>query len=77
MLLGSFVLGSWLGPFSPRQYTWDKQLESRLKSSGILGGKGVPTIIKPKQYKARFREAMERYFLLVPDVIGAVESPGC
>ncbi|KAJ2466380.1 Mitochondrial distribution and morphology protein 12 [Coemansia sp. RSA 2337] len=34
----------------------------------ILGGGGKsPTIVSPKQYKKRFREAMERYFLMVPD----------
>ncbi|KAJ1838155.1 Mitochondrial distribution and morphology protein 12, partial [Coemansia sp. RSA 2703] len=43
-------------------------LESWIKEAGILGGgdKG-PTIVSPKQYKNRFREAMERYFLMVPD----------
>lgn len=46
-----------------RTYTWDKRLETILKESTF--GKGEPTIITPKQYKARFRNAMERYFLLV------------
>jgi len=51
-----------------RKYTWDKQLETLLKSSGIVGGRGkVPTIISPKQYKARFREAMNFYFVRVPN----------
>ncbi|KAJ1722874.1 Mitochondrial distribution and morphology protein 12 [Coemansia erecta] len=51
-----------------RTFTWDKKLESWIKEAGILGGgdKG-PTIVSPKQYKNRFREAMERYFLMVPD----------
>ena len=50
-----------------RQYTWDKQLETWVKSSGILGGAGkVPTIISPKQYMKRFRIAMMVYFTLVP-----------
>jgi len=49
------------------QYTWDKQLETWVKSSGILGGAGkVPTIISPKQYMKRFRIAMMVYFTLVP-----------
>ena len=49
-----------------RTYTWDKKLESWVKESAFLGsGKGEPTIITPKQYKARFRSAMERYFPLV------------
>jgi 1-phosphatidylinositol-3-phosphate 5-kinase len=50
-----------------RTYTWDKKLESWVKESAFLGGggKGEPTIVTPKQYKARFRSAMERYFPLV------------
>ncbi|XP_022941957.1 putative 1-phosphatidylinositol-3-phosphate 5-kinase FAB1C [Cucurbita moschata] len=52
-----------------RQYTWDKQLETWVKASGILGGSknASPTIISPKQYKKRFRKAMTAYFLTVPD----------
>ncbi|KAI9270494.1 hypothetical protein BDA99DRAFT_557319 [Phascolomyces articulosus] len=51
-----------------RTFTWDKKLESWVKESGILGGGGKgPTIISPRQYRIRFREAMERYFLMVPD----------
>uniref|UniRef100_A0A0E0KES3 1-phosphatidylinositol-3-phosphate 5-kinase n=1 Tax=Oryza punctata TaxID=4537 RepID=A0A0E0KES3_ORYPU len=52
-----------------RQYTWDKHLETWVKTSGILGGpKNVaPTVISPKQYKMRFRKAMSTYFLVVPD----------
>jgi len=51
-----------------RQYTWDKQLETWVKASGILGGsKDAPTIISPDQYKKRFRKAMSKYFLTVPD----------
>lgn len=51
-----------------RTFTWDKKLESWVKESGLLGGGGKePTIISPKQYRLRFREAMERYFLMVPD----------
>ncbi|CAI9779928.1 unnamed protein product [Fraxinus pennsylvanica] len=52
-----------------RQYTWDKQLETWVKTSGILGGpKNIsPTVISPKQYKKRFRKAMTTYFLMVPD----------
>ncbi|KAI8466583.1 MAG: hypothetical protein J3K34DRAFT_433360 [Monoraphidium minutum] len=50
-----------------RQYTWDKQLETWVKSSGILGGNGKePTIISPKQYCRRFRSAISGYFTLVP-----------
>jgi len=52
-----------------RTYTWDKKLESWVKDAAFLGGagKGEPTIVTPKQYKSRFRSAMERYFPLIPD----------
>ncbi|XP_044947113.1 putative 1-phosphatidylinositol-3-phosphate 5-kinase FAB1C [Hordeum vulgare subsp. vulgare] len=52
-----------------RQYTWDKQLETWVKASGILGGpkNETPTVISPVQYKKRFRKAMSRYFIAVPD----------
>jgi len=52
-----------------RTYTWDKRLESWVKESAFLGGgpQREPTIVTPKQYKARFRAAMERYLPLVPD----------
>jgi 1-phosphatidylinositol-3-phosphate 5-kinase len=44
-----------------RKYTWDKQLETWVKRSGIMGKPGRdPTIISPKQYKTRFREAMQQ-----------------
>ena len=57
-----------------RTYTWDKKLESWVKDASFLGGgahKGEPTIVTPKQYKARFRSAMERYFPLVRRYIHA------
>ncbi|ORY91449.1 hypothetical protein BCR35DRAFT_274133 [Leucosporidium creatinivorum] len=54
-----------------RTYTWDKRLESWVKDTAFLGGgsskPGGPTIITPKQYKHRFRQAMNDYFLLSPD----------
>ncbi|ORX40062.1 hypothetical protein BD324DRAFT_254115 [Kockovaella imperatae] len=53
-----------------RTFTWDKKLESWVKDSAFLGGggKGEPTIVTPKQYKNRFRTAMEKsYFPSVPD----------
>eukprot|EP00201_Polytomella_parva_P022764 CAMPEP_0175038746 /NCGR_PEP_ID=MMETSP0052_2-20121109/56_1 /TAXON_ID=51329 ORGANISM="Polytomella parva, Strain SAG 63-3" /NCGR_SAMPLE_ID=MMETSP0052_2 /ASSEMBLY_ACC=CAM_ASM_000194 /LENGTH=159 /DNA_ID=CAMNT_0016300235 /DNA_START=78 /DNA_END=557 /DNA_ORIENTATION=+ len=54
-----------------RQYTWDKQLETWVKSSGMLGGNGKePTIISPKQYMRRFRVAMQQYFTAVPAAAG-------
>ncbi|KAI5081874.1 hypothetical protein GOP47_0001617 [Adiantum capillus-veneris] len=52
-----------------RQYTWDKHLETWVKTSGILGGpkNAQPTVISPNLYKKRFRKAMSTYFLMVPD----------
>ncbi|XP_057504407.1 1-phosphatidylinositol-3-phosphate 5-kinase FAB1B-like isoform X2 [Actinidia eriantha] len=52
-----------------RQYTWDKNLETWVKSSCILGGpkNASPTVIPPNRYKKRFRKAMTTYFLMVPD----------
>ena len=51
-----------------RTYTWDKKLESWVKETGILGGGGKePTILSPKQYRSRFKEAMDRYFHVVAD----------
>lgn len=52
-----------------RTFTWDKKLESWVKEKGLVGSSGVgrePTVITPRQYKNRFREAMERYILLAP-----------
>lgn len=52
-----------------RTFTWDKKLESWVKEKGLVGSSGIgkePTVITPKQYKNRFREAMERYILLAP-----------
>jgi len=61
-----------------RTYTWDKQLETWVKRTGLLGGgfKKVPTIISPKQYKKRFRNAMWNYFLMVPTIVTSVSSGG-
>ncbi|KAK7207850.1 hypothetical protein BZA70DRAFT_272356 [Myxozyma melibiosi] len=51
-----------------RTFTWDKKLESWVKERGLVGGGGkIPTVVTPRQYKNRFREAMERYVLMVPD----------
>ena len=64
-----------------RQYTWDKQLETYVKSSSAVlalgGGSGStqPTIISPKQYARRFRKAMRSYFVVIPDLgASAVEA---
>ncbi|RKP09305.1 hypothetical protein THASP1DRAFT_14465 [Thamnocephalis sphaerospora] len=61
-----------------RTFTWDKRLESWVKETGLLGGGSrEPTIVTPRQYKRRFRNAMERYFLMVPDkyYISEIEYP--
>ncbi|XP_055361271.1 1-phosphatidylinositol 3-phosphate 5-kinase isoform X2 [Betta splendens] len=51
-----------------RTFTWDKKLEMVVKSTGILGGQGkMPTVVSPELYRARFSEAMDKYFLMVPD----------
>ena len=49
-----------------RQYTWDKRLESQVKSVGMIAGKATPTVISPDSYKTRFRAAIDRYFMVVP-----------
>ncbi|GAB4817632.1 hypothetical protein N2152v2_004678 [Parachlorella kessleri] len=52
-----------------RQYTWDKQVETWVKKSGILGGSGKdPTVISPKQYSRRFRVAISGYITVVPSL---------
>lgn len=59
-----------------RQYTWDKQLETYVKASGVLGGAGrEPTVISPNQYKKRFRRAMSRYFVMVERALSSVFLP--
>ncbi|ODV97519.1 hypothetical protein PACTADRAFT_14061 [Pachysolen tannophilus NRRL Y-2460] len=51
-----------------RTFTWDKKLESWVKEKGLVGGGGKePTVVTPRQYKNRFRDAMDRYILMVPD----------
>ncbi|KAF9352006.1 hypothetical protein BGX26_010091 [Mortierella sp. AD094] len=47
-------------------YTWYKRIESKGKTT-LRGAKDNVTVLPPQQYKTRFREAMERYFLAVPD----------
>ena len=37
-----------------RQFAWKEEVESRIKRA---------TVIQPKQYKRRFREALHRYFM--------------
>ncbi|KAH8816483.1 1-phosphatidylinositol-3-phosphate 5-kinase-like protein FAB1 [Xylogone sp. PMI_703] len=51
-----------------RTYTWDKKLESWIKDRGFAGGgRNRPTVTSPKEYKFRFREAMNRYILQAPN----------
>lgn len=50
-----------------RQYTWAASLEHGVKSVGRIAGQAVPTVISPPQYKQRFRDAMDRYFMVSPD----------
>nr|XP_010910903.1 1-phosphatidylinositol-3-phosphate 5-kinase FAB1A [Elaeis guineensis] len=50
-----------------RQYTWDKQLETWVKSSLVVPKNSLPTVISPKEYKKRFRKFMTKYFMAVPD----------
>ncbi|KAF6065019.1 Phosphatidylinositol-4-phosphate 5-Kinase family protein [Candida albicans] len=48
-----------------------KNLENWVKGNNLIGGnkRGKdPTIVTPKQYRIRFREAMERYILEAPDI---------
>jgi 1-phosphatidylinositol-3-phosphate 5-kinase len=46
-----------------RTYTWDKKLETWIKDRG----KNKPTITSPKDYRNRFRIAMEKYILQAPN----------
>ncbi|XP_028393496.1 1-phosphatidylinositol 3-phosphate 5-kinase-like isoform X2 [Dendronephthya gigantea] len=51
-----------------RTFTWDKKLEMYVKSTGILGGQGkMPTVVSPDVYRERFCEAMQSYFLMIPN----------
>ncbi|GAA5927806.1 uncharacterized protein JCM15063_005999 [Sporobolomyces koalae] len=52
-----------------RTYTWNKRIESWVKETTFIGGAskaGGPTIITPRQYKMRFREAIDGYLQLSP-----------
>lgn len=50
-----------------RQYDILKQMERVGKSLPMVVGSEAPTIIQPPLYKSRFTNAMERYFMTVPD----------
>lgn len=47
-----------------RTFTWDKKIESWVKGKTTTA---EPTVVSPRQYKIRFRESMEQYFIMVPD----------
>ena len=51
-----------------RKYTWDKQLETWVKSARYIAinerGK-TPTVVSPLQYKRRFRDAIWNYFVML------------
>ncbi|CRL00836.1 CLUMA_CG014086, isoform A [Clunio marinus] len=48
-----------------RKFTIDKRIESYLKQ--VVDHQRLPTIVSPNVYKTRFIEAMDRYFLAIPD----------
>ena len=48
-----------------RVYTWDKQLETLIKTFSVSGK--TPTVVAPDVYKKRFEHSMTKYFTLVPD----------
>ncbi|XP_058087843.1 1-phosphatidylinositol-3-phosphate 5-kinase FAB1B-like isoform X2 [Magnolia sinica] len=50
-----------------RQYTWDKHLETWVKTSLVVPKNELPTVISPKEYRKRFRKFMSTYFFTVPD----------
>lgn len=50
-----------------REYTFDKKIESLIKSSGIMGEAGAePTIVSPNAYRTRFVNEIWKYFTVVP-----------
>jgi hypothetical protein len=51
-----------------RQYDIIKKLEKAGKSLTMIAGQAAPTITTPIQYKERFQNAMERYFMNVMDI---------
>ncbi|CAN4119531.1 unnamed protein product [Withania somnifera] len=50
-----------------RQYTWDKQLESWVKSSLVVPKNQLPTVLSPREYKKRFRKFIDTHFPIVPE----------
>jgi len=66
LLIYLFVLRFFPTFSSKRQYDILKQMERVGKSIPMVVGSEAPTIIQPPLYKARFTNAMERYFFTVP-----------
>lgn len=58
-----------------RWYTWDKQLESWVKSY-VMGGKENSTVVSPAQYQTRFCEAIWQYFCSLPTVYSQCKEIG-
>jgi len=62
-----------------RQYTWDKQLETYVKTgSAVLSGQQAqqPTVISPKEYARRFRKSMRSCFVVQPGIGGHLGAVG-
>mmetsp|Transcript_21612 Transcript_21612/g.74368 ORF Transcript_21612/g.74368 Transcript_21612/m.74368 type:complete len:635 (+) Transcript_21612:347-2251(+) len=59
-----------------RQYDMAKKMERMGKSVGMIAGQAEPTVIQPPNYRQRFRAAMERYFMTVPDSWTLFRAPG-
>jgi len=55
-----------------RTYTWDKKIETIVKSIGPVGS--TPTVISPEHYRTRFLRQMDQYFPVVPDEWHAYEK---
>ncbi|KAF1740788.1 hypothetical protein MXB_493, partial [Myxobolus squamalis] len=51
-----------------RKYTWDKRLESAVKSGIMIATSSgrTPTIVPPTDYRMRFMDAIKLYFFPVP-----------
>ncbi|KFD70644.1 hypothetical protein M514_11256 [Trichuris suis] len=52
-----------------RAYTWDKRIESWVKSVSVSGQ--LPTVVSPELYRLRFVESMDIYFPASPDHSGS------
>eukprot|EP00727_Mastigamoeba_balamuthi_P002030 m51a1_g11824 putative 1-phosphatidylinositol-3-phosphate 5-kinase fab1 (212) ;mRNA; r:414106-414741 len=50
-----------------RRYTWDKQVETVVKSAAKMSTGEWPTIVPPQAYRVRFLEGVARYVYAVPE----------